>query len=584
MGGIVKSVKKVVSGVGDAARKIIPNELSDIAVKAAPFVAPFNPLLAGGMAAIGSYDQTGSFGRALKSGLMTYGGGQLGRYVGGAGFQTGYNPFGGLPSGSFGIGSLQLGSSPLGTKTGIGKLLSDKGFIGSDTATKQIAGDIYQEPGQVLASEGSISQAYTPPAPGTVIAGEGAVSIPGQIPGQTKAITPGYKDLFSQVLKGDLSQKTQAIKELGGKALKDIYTNPVTNPVTGETTNQIDKLAVGATIAGAASYMDAKRLAEEAELVEDADDYTEEMYEADKQRYLDYYSKVLTPEAFGIRAQQADGGRAGFKDGLSKNRVAQLLGLLESPNLDDDMRRMIQDEIDMLMGKFQSGGRVMKEDGDIVSMTDEGRSGVIYKDPSGESITKEQMFEMMDKDSEKQIMPKEKPEEMVLSGKMKQLEKVKDILEPDQYEMLLKQLKEESSNGIPSIKLSKKDQVEKELEEETPNAYPFMIGTSPITYLRKYLKGKEIENRAMGGRIGYAMGTEVPMRTNQGGITELDYRNSGGFVPVGIKEKADDVPAMLSKNEFVFTADAVRAAGGGSVNKGAQKMYNLMKSLENKVV
>jgi hypothetical protein len=36
----------------------------------------------------------------------------------------------------------------------------------------------------------------------------------------------------------------------------------------------------------------------------------------------------------------------------------------------------------------------------------------------------------------------------------------------------------------------------------------------------------------------------------------------------------------LSKNEFVFTADAVRAAGGGSVQKGAQKMYNTMKQLE----
>ena len=60
-----------------------------------------------------------------------------------------------------------------------------------------------------------------------------------------------------------------------------------------------------------------------------------------------------------------------------------------------------------------------------------------------------------------------------------------------------------------------------------------------------------------------------------------DYRQSGGFVPpVGVKEKADDIPAMLSNNEFVFTADAVRAAGGGSVNKGAQKMYQLMNQLE----
>ena len=70
-------------------------------------------------------------------------------------------------------------------------------------------------------------------------------------------------------------------------------------------------------------------------------------------------------------------------------------------------------------------------------------------------------------------------------------------------------------------------------------------------------------------------------RRNPAGIMELDYRAKGGFVPpVGIKEKADDIPAMLSNNEFVFTADAVRAAGGGSVNKGAQRMYGLMKQLE----
>ncbi len=73
-------------------------------------------------------------------------------------------------------------------------------------------------------------------------------------------------------------------------------------------------------------------------------------------------------------------------------------------------------------------------------------------------------------------------------------------------------------------------------------------------------------------------------RRNPAGIMELDYRAKGGFVPpIGIKEKADDIPAMLSNNEFVFTADAVRAAGGGSVNKGAQRMYGLMKQLESRI-
>lgn len=71
------------------------------------------------------------------------------------------------------------------------------------------------------------------------------------------------------------------------------------------------------------------------------------------------------------------------------------------------------------------------------------------------------------------------------------------------------------------------------------------------------------------------------MRLNKAGVKERDYREEGGFVPVGIKEKADDVPAMLSKNEFVFTADAVRGAGKGDVEKGAQRMYKVMKTLEN---
>ena len=101
---------------------------------------------------------------------------------------------------------------------------------------------------------------------------------------------------------------------------------------------------------------------------------------------------------------------------------------------------------------------------------------------------------------------------------------------------------------------------------------------------------------AAGGRIGYAMGTEykvkmaagiegLPININPKGIKELDLRETGGFIPpVGVKEKADDIPAMLSNNEFVFTADAVKAAGGGSVDKGAQIMYDTMKKLESKVV
>jgi hypothetical protein len=71
-------------------------------------------------------------------------------------------------------------------------------------------------------------------------------------------------------------------------------------------------------------------------------------------------------------------------------------------------------------------------------------------------------------------------------------------------------------------------------------------------------------------------------RLNAGGVAERDYRQTGGFVPVGIKERADDVPAMLSKNEFVMTADSVRGLGNGSVEEGSKKLYNTMKQAEQK--
>jgi len=106
-------------------------------------------------------------------------------------------------------------------------------------------------------------------------------------------------------------------------------------------------------------------------------------------------------------------------------------------------------------------------------------------------------------------------------------------------------------------------------------------------------KSLEKPKMAYGGRIKRAYGSDdlveqasgiegLDININPKGVKELDLRETGGFIPpVGVKEKADDIPAMLSNNEFVFTADAVRAAGGGSVNKGAQIMYDTMKKLEN---
>ena len=103
---------------------------------------------------------------------------------------------------------------------------------------------------------------------------------------------------------------------------------------------------------------------------------------------------------------------------------------------------------------------------------------------------------------------------------------------------------------------------------------------------REYLENKRREKVAVQKTMaanGGLMPTGV-MRANKAGTIERDYRETGGFVPVGIKEKADDVPAMLSKNEFVMTADAVRGIGDGNIEKGAQRLYDQMKTAEKRVV
>ena len=92
-------------------------------------------------------------------------------------------------------------------------------------------------------------------------------------------------------------------------------------------------------------------------------------------------------------------------------------------------------------------------------------------------------------------------------------------------------------------------------------------------------RGNPMMNRGM-------MSMQQPrIMAQEGGMMDMggmekDYRNEGGFVAIGGQERADDVPARLSKNEFVFTADAVRNAGGGDIDKGAEIMENMMENLE----
>jgi len=100
-------------------------------------------------------------------------------------------------------------------------------------------------------------------------------------------------------------------------------------------------------------------------------------------------------------------------------------------------------------------------------------------------------------------------------------------------------------------------------------------GTPAGTNQFGYPSGGERVNAAEGG----IMETEQAEMIDMGG-NEKDFRETGGFVEMGGEERADDVPARLSKNEFVFTADAVRNAGGGDIDRGSEVMQNLMDNLE----
>ena len=115
------------------------------------------------------------------------------------------------------------------------------------------------------------------------------------------------------------------------------------------------------------------------------------------------------------------------------------------------------------------------------------------------------------------------------------------------------------------------------------------MGPEPRPVIDEYgtPAGEEPIKAAKGGRAKYNMGTGsmglpgAPRMAPDG--IEYDMRENGGFQPLGAKEGKDDVKAVLAKNEFVMTADAVRAAGGGSIQKGAQRMYDTMKRLESRV-
>jgi hypothetical protein len=210
-------------------RKIIPNEVSEIAVKAAPFVAPFNPLLAGYMAGIGGFDQTGRIGSSLKSGLLTYGGGQLARGIGGAGFQEGFNPFSNVSfSGGIMSGLGQTFTSPISGAPLFGQSITP--VQPTITPTQQAVTSGTTDIDQFTSIEDYLAKTdpskLTPAQRASEIAQQAGKTLSERT--ATEA-SRGYMDITKDLFSGDFTKMGNAAKELGGKALKDIYTTPITN-------------------------------------------------------------------------------------------------------------------------------------------------------------------------------------------------------------------------------------------------------------------------------------------------------------------------------------------------------------------
>jgi len=627
--GIGSKLKKFV-------RNIIPNEVAEIAVKAAPFVAPFNPLLAGAMSAIGSFDQTGRIGSSIKSGLINYGLGQAARFAGGAGFQGGIDPFAGYSSaGSFGgLGSLF--TSPVGTQTGfqLGQYDFFKPYSGTPTQLDLTgAGTDYGINEGLRTTTSSGIQNLDVSGAGTDYGDTLGARTTSNVPFVPKE--PGYVDLIKQAGSLDpnvsISQRFDAVKDLGQKALQDIYTKPIRNAAGEIVDRELDKSALISTAVTASTYADALGLLSKAgdpdpEKTLSEADYQRLRVDPEKSRFAS-----LTPEAFGIRNLSADGGmmndmqsgvlsitltpadrkkfQLGSKGrGTSNNRVSQIIQLIRDAESIGDIEKAEELRLDLFREtKKANGGRIGYQMGGLgmesFALTqrpdDLGLPGfddnpLQNREPTlEEAIARGVIF--YDPIAGFQVNP-------LTGGRMG------TGMDPNFIARKAMQAEQDAaartspvnviSRGVSSSYLSPNQSMQQDLLMRqgavqtggtSRSASEGSSGINPLFRINRLIQAEQdaaarvTPKKANGGRINYFMGSEIPVRQNQGGITELDLRAKGGYIPVGIKEKADDVPAMLSKNEFVFTADAVRGAGKGNINKGAQKMYKLMKSLEKKI-
>jgi hypothetical protein len=624
-GGITNLSPRQNFGLGSSlkkfARKIIPNEVSKVATAAAPFVAPFNPALAAGMAGIGSFDQTGSISDALKRGALTYGGGQAARYIGGAGFQG--NPFQGDVLGNF-----TSFSSPIGTETGLGKFFSKPGAPIQEV-----------KPLGYEASEMEIVGSNIPAASEMEIVG---------------GVDKVKENVFQRIV------KDPSIENIGKEALN--AAKKVGKAIFYDKDGNLDKNVLLGTVAFAATYAEAKSLANDVGV-----DLTEAEYdEARKAEKKEEYASNLQ-NFFGGKKE---GGRIGFNVGgdfgimkvADKKPEKKFDAEFYKNSIRKDIKDYSEEGMTKRMGPFTFGymldslNRFVEAGGDkdtAKQLQTEIQDFINFHAETFQSLPEDERKEFEEKIKTDFIedrgiipgLPYVRSEEAKEGGRIgfqdgtlnvealmenikKYPEKVNEItdfevgiFEPGEptdlgpypmddetqgekeAEMLKELLRELQADGgrtgffagtiikegikqlgkiifSPAEKTFLFKTLGKLGGSDRSRTFPnlFKILKDPDKFPKDAKALKEFINLRMKKAKGGIM--DIPVRRNEAGVQELDMRSSGGFIPIGVKEKADDVPAMLSKNEFVLTADAVRGIGGGSVEKGSEKLYNLMKTAE----
>ena len=228
---------------------------------------------------------------------------------------------------------------------------------------------------------------------------------------------------------------------------------------------------------------------------------------------------------------------------MLKQRAGEVVDFLSPSNIKDmpkDFYNFLKKSFNDPEGPYQTIKQDMMKSKDKKSSSDEGFGGI---EKAVESVEQKPKTFLVDK-LKVTVNPGESQEKAMLNAMFNDVD---DVMPQDRKEEFYRLL-------IPKLK-----------------------NTGEISDKEYEMLMQEVFSKAKGGIISLNMGGSVLPK----GI-EMDLRG-GGFIPMGSMEKADDVPARVSKNEFVMTADAVRAAGGGSINKGAQRMYQLMNNLEARV-